>query len=91
MAPHCEVHIFDPTLAPRGRAEVEAMVPGATFHAVALGGKDEDVRLSFAALSSAGQLPSHANNMLPRHMHAGDGGRQGAQQGRHAPHPRADD
>ena len=43
LAPHCEVHIFDPTLEPSRRAHVEALVPGATFHAIGLGGSDTDV------------------------------------------------
>ncbi len=40
--PHCEVHVFDPTLHEDLRRKVDA-IEGIKFHGYGLGGKDERV------------------------------------------------
>jgi hypothetical protein len=42
-APHCQVHIFDPTLSAAARAKVDAL-EGVAFHGYGLGGKNENVQ-----------------------------------------------
>ena len=60
-APHCEVHIFDPTLDEDQRQHVEA-IKGVQFHSYGLGPKDVRVSMGvwhsyklclFASLSDA--------------------------------------
>ena len=60
-APHCEVHIFDPTLDPAEVQEVEA-VDRVEFHDFGLGHRDQRVWRSYHRLPFQGAL--HACNHL---------------------------